>query len=74
MGIELGLFGKPIEEQLKEQGYKFKKESYKELYTKLIHSWNMLRMHGIATDGETDKIAKRLMKKLEQDVERGDYE
>lgn len=70
MNIELSIFAKPIEEQLEENGYKFKKESHSELYKKLIHSWNMVRMHSIATDSEIDKMATRLIKKLQGDIEK----
>jgi hypothetical protein len=68
MEIDLSIFAKPITEQLEENGYKFKKESSIDKYNKLIHSWNWCRIH-IATDGEADKMAKRLVKKLMEDIE-----
>lgn len=68
MEIDLSIFAKPIAEQLKEKGYKFKKESQVDKYSKLIHSWNWCRIH-IATENETDKMAKRLVKKIMEDIE-----
>lgn len=70
MQIDLGIFAKPIERQLQENGYRFKKEKAAEKYKVLLLSWNMLRVHGIATDAEVDKMANRLIKKLQNDIEK----
>lgn len=69
MEIDLGIMAKPIEEQLRENGYRFKNPESAERHKKLIHGWNMVRIHGIATDSEADKMATRLIKKLEKDIE-----
>lgn len=66
--LDLGAFAKPVEQQLEEQGYRFKNDKQVELYSKLIKSFNMVRFH-IATDGEADKMANRLIKKLKGDIE-----
>lgn len=66
--IDFSIYAKPIEEQLKELGYKFENEKDIERYNKFFKSWNTLRLNSIATDGECDKMAKRILKKLKEDI------
>ena len=67
-GINWGWGGDAIEKQLKDQGFKFKKDSDSDFYEKCRF---ILAMHivGLVTDGEARKIINRITARLEKDIE-----
>lgn len=67
--LEFSIFAEPISIQLEKQGFQFKSEKDEERSQKLLHAWNMLRVHGIQTVGESDKSAKRLVKSIRESIE-----
>ena len=69
MQLKFGLFAKPLAAQLEDQGFRFKSERDEDRFEKLVHAWNMLRVHGIQTDGEARKSGKRLVKSIMERIE-----
>lgn len=66
--LSFGIFADPIEKQVGKEGYQFKNEETLKRYENLIDAWNWIRIHGIATDAEVDKMANRLIKKMTKDL------
>lgn len=68
VGITFGLMGKPIPEQLKEQGFilddteNHRKSNRGEYMEEMRTAFNRLRMSGFLTNSESDKVNKRMMK------------
>ena len=67
--LEFSIFAEPLAVQLENQGFRFKSEKDEKRLQKLLHAWNMLRVHGIQTDGESQKSGKRLMKSILESIE-----
>ena len=68
VGIEYGVWGDPLQEQLEKQGYKFKNENAEKLFPEINKSVSLLHIHGLITDTEWKKILNRTHKKLEQSI------
>lgn len=67
--LEFSIFAEPLAYQLEHQGFRFKSEKHERRSKKLLHAWNMLRVHGIQTDSESQKSGKRLIKSIKESIE-----
>lgn len=68
MNVDLSIFAEPIEIQLKNNGYKFINEDDVSKYNKLIKGWNILYLHSVLTDSESEKAVKKIVKMLGEDI------
>ena len=66
IGFAHGALADSYEQQANEQGYTLGNDV--ELFDKIRFSYNMLRIHGLVTDSEADKITHRIHKKLAKTV------
>ena len=60
VGFSYGVFGKPLKEQAKEQGFELKND---ETLEKIRHAINMVGFH-VATDSQVNTMFKKLQKKV----------
>lgn len=62
VGFHHGAFADSYEKQANEQGYTLGDRA--ELFDKIGHSYNMLRIHGYLTDSQADSVCQKIQKKL----------
>lgn len=63
VGIHMSVFAPTISEQLVSQGLTADPEDVA-AWQKDREAWNRLRIRGILTDGESSKVAKRMIKNI----------
>ena len=63
MKIRFGAFADPLHKQLDVSPSQLETEQ------KLADAFTMLRVHGIITDGEAAKVAKRIIKQIERTLD-----
>lgn len=68
IGFYHGVLSDSYEEQANEQGYTLGDKA--ELFDKIKFSYNVLRVHGLLTDAESDRVVQRIQKKLVKTVKR----
>lgn len=66
IGFQHGALCDSYEKQANEQGFTLGEKA--ELFDKIGYAYNLLRIHGILSDSESDKACKRLQKKLVNSV------
>jgi hypothetical protein len=68
IGFYHGAFADSYEKQANEQGYTLGDKA--EMFDKIAFSYNMLRIHGLLTDSESNKVRQRIQKNLASSVKR----
>ncbi len=62
VGFRHGALCDSYEKQANEQGFTLGDKA--ELFDKIRHSYNMLRIHGYLTDSQADMVCKKIQKNL----------
>jgi len=68
VGFYHGVLSDSYEKQANDQGFTLGEKA--ELFERLRHSYNMLRLHGYLTDKQADAVCQKLQKKLVKSLKR----
>lgn len=68
LSVNFSVWADDVDKQIKKQGFLFKDARYRKLYKDFKFSLNLLRLNGMLSDTECQKVCNRIMKKLAKDV------